>query len=103
MEGAVRLKRTELYTRYEWVQKSTEELNLDPVQYGSRTIFPVNALTAGLSYDLLNVAKTRLAVGGQFGVFFNDRPLYDLYGEHPLAMEIYLRLYPGLMKMSKNH
>ncbi|NLR62578.1 hypothetical protein HGH93_31085 [Chitinophaga polysaccharea] len=103
VEGAVRLKRTELYTRYEWVQKSTEELDLDLVKYGERTIFPVHALTTGISYDLLDIAKTRLAVGGQFGVFFNDRSLYDLYGKQPLAAEIYLRLYPGLMKMNQKH
>lgn len=100
LEGALRLKKAEVYTRYEWVQKSVEELDLDPVKYGEETIFPVNALTAGISYDLLNIAKTRLALGGQFSVFFNERPLYDLYGRNPMALEVYLRLYPGLMKMN---
>ena len=99
LEGALRKNRAEVYTRYEFVQKSVEELDLDPLKYGEKTIFPVNALTAGLSYDLLNVAKTRLALGAQFSVFFNDGPLYDLYGKNPMALEVYLRLYPGLMKM----
>ncbi|MBO9730857.1 MAG: hypothetical protein J7623_19615 [Chitinophaga sp.] len=99
IEGALRLKKTEIYTRYEWVQKSVEELALDPGKYGASTLFPVHALTAGLSYDLLQVARTRLALGGQFGAFFNDRQLDDLYGRNPIALQVYLRLYPGLMKM----
>jgi len=103
LEGALRLKKTEVYTRYEWVQKSVEELDLDPVKYGEESIFPVNALTAGISYDLLNIAKTRLALGGQFSVFFNERSLYGLYGKNPMALEVYLRLYPGLMKMNMQH
>lgn len=103
LEGALRLKKTEVYTRYEWVQKSVEELDLDPVKYGEETVFPVNALTAGISYDLLNIAKTRLALGGQFSVFFNERSLYGLYGKNPMALEVYLRLYPGLMKMNMQH
>ncbi|TWF32801.1 hypothetical protein FHW36_11355 [Chitinophaga polysaccharea] len=56
---------------------------------GSCTVWIANyfscALTTGISYDLLNVAKTRLAVGGQFGVFFNERSLCDFYGKHPLG------------------
>ena len=48
LEGAATRKKTTVYSRYEWVQKSVEELNLDEVQYGEHTIFPVHALTAGL-------------------------------------------------------
>lgn len=100
LEGALRLKKTEMYTRYEWVQKSVEELNLDEIKYGEGTLFPVNALTAGVSYDLLNVAKTRLALGGQFSVFFDDKSLHDLYGKNPMALQVYLRIYPGLVRMN---
>lgn len=99
LEGALRMKKAELYTRYEWVQKSVEELNLDPTKFGEETLFPVNALTAGVSYDLLNIAKTRLALGAQFSVFFDDKALQELYGKNPMALQVYLRIYPGLMKM----
>jgi hypothetical protein len=101
LEGELRLKKTAMYTRYEWVQKSVEELNLDPVKYGDGTLFPVNVLTAGISYDLLNIGKTRLALGGQFSVFFDDNSLHDLYGKNPMALQVYLRIYPGLMKMNR--
>lgn len=98
LEGAWQMKKAAVYTRYEWVQKSVEELDLDPAKYGD-ALFPVNALTAGVSYDLLNIAKTRLALGGQLSVFFDDKSLHDLYGKNPLALQVYLRIYPGLMKM----
>lgn len=101
LEGALRMGRAELYTRYGWVQKSVEELNLDPAKFGEETLFPVNALTAGVSYDLFNIAKTRLALGGQFSVFFDDKALHDLYGKNPMSLEVYLRIYPGLMRMRK--
>lgn len=100
LEGALRLKKTEIYTRYEWVQKSVEELDLDPIKYGDRTLFPVNAVTTGISHDLLNVAKTRIALGAQVSMFLDDKSLHDLYGKNPLALEVYLRIYPGLMKMN---
>ncbi len=99
LEGAVNMKRTAVYTRYEWVEKSTEELNLDPAQYGADQLFTVHALTAGVSYDLLRVAHTRLAVGAQCSVFFNEKALHSLYGINPMAGEVYVRIYPDLMKL----
>lgn len=101
LEGALRMNRVELYTRYEWVQKSVEELALDPVKFGEETLFPVNALTVGTGYDLLTVARIRLALGGQFSVFLDDKALQELYGKNPMALQVYLRIYPGLMKMGK--
>ena len=99
LEGALRLKKAEVFTRYEWVQKAVEELNLDPAKYGEATLFPVNAISAGATYDLLNIRKTRLALGGQFSAFLNSSALHELYGKKPIALQVYLRLYPGLMKM----
>jgi hypothetical protein len=100
LESALRLKKLELYTRYEWVQKSTEELNLDDAFYGEKILFPVNALTLGLNYDILELAKTRLAVGGQFTFFHASQKLDNLYGNNPLSGEIFVRIYPSLMKMN---
>jgi hypothetical protein len=88
-----------IYGRYEYVQKSVEELNLDETIYGHDVIFPVNAFTAGFNYDLLQMGKTRLSGGSQFTLYNADRKLNNLYGKNPMAFEVYLRLYPGLMKM----
>nr|WP_295865132.1 hypothetical protein [uncultured Chitinophaga sp.] len=98
LEGALNIKRVAVYTRYEWVQKSTEELDLDAAQYGGDNLFSVHALTGGVSYDLLRAMHTRLAVGVQGSVYFNEKALHGLYGKNPLAGEVYLRLYPDLMK-----
>jgi hypothetical protein len=99
LEGSWRKNKLAIYGRYEYVQKSVEELNLDETIYGHDAIFPVNAFTAGFNYDLLHMGKTRLSGGSQFTLYNADRKLNNLYGKNPMAFEVYLRLYPGLMKM----
>lgn len=99
LEGSWRRSRLAVYGRYEYVQKSVEELNLDEVLYGDDAIFPINALTAGFSYDILQIGKTRLAGGSQFTIYKADSKLENLYGKNPMAVQLYLRLYPALMKM----
>ncbi|MBE7173619.1 MAG: hypothetical protein INR73_23805 [Williamsia sp.] len=99
VEGAWSRKRLTLHTRYEWVQKSTEELALDETRYGHDVLFPVHAWTAGFNYDLLKFGQTRLAGGSQFTFYKTGEKLNSLYGKTPLALELYIRLYPGLMKM----
>ncbi|RYE32782.1 MAG: hypothetical protein EOP42_09055 [Sphingobacteriaceae bacterium] len=99
LEASYRLRKLELYTRYEWVQKSREELNLDENLYGHDTLFPVNALTLGLNYDLFYIGKFRVAAGGQLSAYHADNRLDNLYGKNPYAGEVFLRIYPSLMKM----
>jgi len=99
LEGSWRKSRLALHGRYEFVQKSGEELSLDESVYGHDAIFPVNAFTIGASYDLMNIGKARLAGGSQFTLYHADSKLNTLYGKNPMAIQVYLRLYPGLMKM----
>jgi hypothetical protein len=79
------------------VQKSLEELSLDEAEFGHDAIFPVHAFSAGASYDVLQTGKTKLALGAQFSFYNPDRRLSPLYGDNPLAGEVYLRLYPRAM------
>ena len=97
LEAALRLKRLVPYGRYEWVQKTGEELNLNESEFGSTTIFPLNTCTIGAGYDVIDINKIRIAGGGQFSLFHSDSRLNLLYGKNPLAVEFYLHLYPGLM------
>jgi hypothetical protein len=97
LEASLRLKKLVLYSRYEWVQKSGEELVLDEDIYDHHEMYPVNAITVGAGYDLLSVFNTRLALGGQLSMYHADSRLDMLYGKNPLAGEIYLHLYPGRM------
>jgi len=99
LEGSWRKNKLAIYERYEYVQKSVEELNLDEMIYGNDAVFSVNAFTAGFNYDLLSMGKVRLAGGSQFTFYSADNKLNNLYGKTPMAFEIYLRIYPGLMKM----
>ena len=94
-----RLKKLALHTRYEWVEKSSEELNLDELLYGHGALFPVNAITIGFNYDLLNIQQTKLAIGAQVSSYYAAARLNSLYGINPMAAEIYLRLYPAKMRM----
>lgn len=88
-----------VYSRYEWVQKTTEELNLDEDVYGAHGIFPVQTATVGFNYDLFELKKTRFAIGSQFSWSHTGPKLESLYGKNPLSAEFYLRIYPALMKM----
>jgi hypothetical protein len=97
LEASYNIKRTAVYGRYEWVQKSLEELNLNEAEFEHDAIFPVHAFTAGASYDLLNIGKTKIALGGQFSFYSPDKRLSNLYGDNPLAGQVYLRIYPRAM------
>jgi len=97
-EAAYRRKKLSLYSRYEWVQKSAEELNLDENTYG-RDLFGVNVLSLGVNYDVFKFSKFRSAIGGQFSVYNTKNALDNLYGKNPIGGQIFIRIYPNLMKM----
>jgi hypothetical protein len=97
LEGSHNVRRTTVYSRYEWVQKSLEELALDEEHFGHDAVFPVHAFTAGASYDLFLIGKTKIALGGQLGFYNPDKRLNSLYGNNPVAGQVYLRIYPRAM------
>jgi hypothetical protein len=97
-EVSYRYKKLALYGKYEFVQKSTEELNLDENVYGD-DLFNVNAFTIGANYDLFQIHKTKIALGTHFTFYSEPSSLYSLYGKNPSSFEVYLRIYPSLMKM----
>ncbi len=100
-EAALTIKKATVYSRYEWVQKTTEELNL-PAGYpafSGNDLFPVNELVLGATYDLLYVKPINVALGAQISYYTADSQLHALYGSHPLGGEVFLRIYPRRMKM----
>ena len=98
LEAAYRIKKLSTYARYEWVQKSTEELNLSDAIFGEN-LFGVNALSVGLNYDVIKLKKFRAAIGGQVSVYNTNNNLNNLYGKNPVGAQVFLRIYPALMKM----
>jgi len=99
LEASWKIKSFTLYSKYEYVEKSVEELSLDESVYGADALFPVNALTLGLNYDLLHIGKTNISAGGQFTYYNADNRLNSLYGKNPMAFEVFLKIYPVFMKM----
>lgn len=97
IEGDVRMKKLDLYTRFEFVQKTTEELNLNRIIYGDDTIFPVNAITLGTNYDLFKIGQVRFAAGAQLTYYGVASRLQPLYGSGPMGGEVFLRIYPSMM------
>jgi hypothetical protein len=97
LEASWRWKRLALHSRYEYVQKSNEELDINPVN--GKHLFPVNALTLGFNYDLMQGSNIRVAGGAQGSIYHADADLNSLYGKNPMAFEVYIRIYPTLMKM----
>jgi hypothetical protein len=95
LEGSYVNRKLGLFGRYEWVQKSVEELGLNEQAFGHDAIFPVHAFTAGVNYDLFTIGQTRVAAGTQFSFYNPDKRLSALYGQNPVAGQLYLRIYPG--------
>jgi hypothetical protein len=71
----------------------------EQIIYKPDALFPVNAVTFGFNYDLVNIGKTKIAAGSQFTYYSADARLDNLYGKNPMAFEIFLRLFPDLLKM----
>jgi hypothetical protein len=96
LESAFTLFSTTLYGKYEWVEKSTEELALEGVIPTENQIFSIHAITIGVNQNLFKLYNTHLSLGIQ-GTLYSARDLTKVYGNNPAALEAYLRIYPSLM------
>jgi hypothetical protein len=97
LEAAYVIRRLSFYSRYELVQKSVEELDLDAHEFEHDALFNVNALSLGASYDLVASESLRIAIGGQGTYHAADARLDFLYGKHPVSAQVFLRIYPPRM------
>lgn len=95
-ESNLQLQKNAIYGRYEFVEKSTHELQLEDV-FGE-TKFSVHAFTLGYARTLATVWKTNLAVGAQGTVNVADNALNGIYGKNPLSAQVYLRISPAMHK-----
>ena len=96
LEGNWQTGKNALYTRYEYVQKSIEELDLDE-SYDHRN-YNVHAITAGYNRKLAGFKGIDLAAGTQFSLYGVDKGLQPLYGKTPIGFQVYLQLRPSLHK-----
>jgi hypothetical protein len=97
-ESAYSWGRNALYGKYEFVEKTGDELNLDESIFGHDNKFPVNALTLGVNRQLFKLNKTSISAGTQATLYFVDNELKGLYGANPWALQAFIRISPGLMQ-----
>ena len=96
LEGNYQCTKNAFYGRYEFIQKSKEELGLD--NNYPEINFNIHALTAGYNRQLVNFNSIDLIAGTQFTLYGVDKDLHTLYGKTPVSFEIYLQLRPSLHK-----
>ncbi len=102
-ETNVQLDRWTVYGRYEFVQKSAEELFSDSPEgagFSEDRLFNVNAFSLGLNRQVAYFANTMVHAGVQATVHATDRALEPAYGKSPVSAQVYLRLMPGLLRMN---
>ena len=98
LESNYQLHKYAVYGRYEYVQKSPHELALQhEAGEDSEALFHVNALTLGSNRIMLEKYKTQVRLGMQATWYKADERLESLYGNYPLAAEVYLRINPSMM------
>ncbi|RYU84420.1 hypothetical protein [Hymenobacter persicinus] len=101
-ETNVQLGRPAVFGRYEFVQKSSEELQLEAgPSHAEHALYNIHALTLGATYLLTQVAKTDLTLGVQSTLYRPDQLLRPSYGKTPVSAEVYLRLNPSQLRMGK--
>jgi len=83
-----------LYSRYEWVQKFTEELDLEN-EFGEAR-FDIHAISLGYNRSLWNNRTIELTAGVQATLNFPAGELKPLYGDFPVGGQIYIQLRPAL-------
>lgn len=97
LEDNYQFGRNAIFSRYEFVQKSTEELNLED-ELGHNT-FDIHVFSVGYNRTLLENKFIGLAIGGKMTVNFPAKELKPLYGSLPAGGQIYLQLRPALHRM----
>ncbi len=83
-----------LFGRAERVQKTGEELGLNPREEK----FAIRQLSVGGSYDLTPQGWVTVALGGALSYSFIPGRLDAVYGKRPVGAWVFLRISPGLKR-----
>ncbi|WP_161889512.1 hypothetical protein [Pontibacter russatus] len=97
LESNLQNDRFAVYGRYEYIQKSAEELGFEEDEFGHDALFGVNALTVGANRQLVELGTVNLHLGAQASVFRGSSELHAEYGELPVSAQVYLRVFPKVM------
>jgi hypothetical protein len=96
LESNYRFGRNAFYNRYEFIQKSTEELDLED-ELGHAT-YDVHTLSLGYNRSFWNNKVVELTTGAQATFNVPARELRSLYGDMPVSFQVYVQLRPTLHK-----
>ncbi len=97
-ETALQKQKNTVYLRAEHVQKSGEELALNPVDAGN--IYGISALSVGYVRDLTHGKGVDVGVGIQGTIADGPSGLNSYYGSGPYTgFQVFLRIRPSKMKM----
>lgn len=91
-EATYRVMKFSAYGRYEWVQKTNEELDL-PGDPDMR--HPLHDVTLGAAYNVLTFYHVGLDLGAQTIISKPSSDLEHLYGIAPVSAEVYLMIHPS--------
>ncbi|MBT2559004.1 hypothetical protein J7E24_14530 [Hymenobacter sp. ISL-91] len=102
-ETNVQLGKPAVYGRYEFVQKSDEELQIvrSDTPAGTHPTYNVHSVTVGANYRVAQVANVDFTLGAQATVYRPESEIRGFYGSAPVSGQVYLRLNPSLMKMGR--
>ena len=91
-ENNLQFTKQAIYSRYEFVQKSAEELDLTST-FGDKN-FDIHAVTLGYNRNVAPFAPVEILLGAQGTINFPAPDLKELYGSVPVGFEVYLQLRP---------
>lgn len=94
LEDNYQFGRNAIFGRYEFLQKSSEELDLEN-QFG-HTRFDVHVLSLGYNRTLLTRKQIELTAGTKATLNFPDKQLQRLYGKSPVGLQVYLQIRPSV-------
>jgi hypothetical protein len=96
LEDNYQFGKNALFSRYEFLQKSTDELDLED-ELGHAT-FNVHVFSLGYNRSLLQKGVFELTAGSKATINFPAKELKPLYGDLPVGFQVYLQLRPALHK-----
>ncbi|WP_266365204.1 hypothetical protein [Tellurirhabdus rosea] len=100
VETTLQLNRVAFYGRFENIAKSAGELGLEDALPGRHGLM-INNLTLGTNYRLLRFASTDLVLGAQLTGAKPEAALEPIYGKTPLSGQVYLRINPAFMPLTR--
>lgn len=92
-EANYQMGKNAVFGRYEFIQKSAEELELE--ELGHKT-WDIHTLSVGYNRSIVQLGPVELAAGAKATINLPAKDLQGLYGKTPVGFQVYLQLRPTL-------